>query len=68
MKCQTSLLKKFLGLKGAVYCEAIAMVIFSHVKITCYSGRLRPGSKSLMIFMYSFQKLWLKTSTWDDFW
>ena len=24
------------GLKGAVYYEAIAMVIFSHVKITCY--------------------------------
>ena len=36
MKCQTILLKKFLGLKGAVYHEAIAMVIFSHVKITCY--------------------------------
>ena len=33
-----------------------------------YSGRLRPGSKSFMIFMYIFQKLRLKTSTWDDFW
>ena len=32
------------------------------------SGRLRPGSKSFMIFMYSFQKVWLKTSTRDDFW
>ena len=32
-----------------------------------FSGRLRPGSKSFMIFMYSFQKLWLKTSTRDDF-
>ena len=30
------LLKKFFGLKGAIYYEAIAMVIFSHVKITCY--------------------------------
>ena len=36
MKCQTILLKKFLGLKGAVCYEAIAMMIFSHVKITCY--------------------------------
>ena len=29
-------LKSFFGLKGAVYYEAIAMVIFSHVKIRCY--------------------------------
>ena len=36
MKCQTILLKKFFGPKGAVYYEAIAMAIFSHVKITCY--------------------------------
>ena len=36
MKCQTIFLKWFLGLKGAVYYEAIAMVIFSQVKITCY--------------------------------
>ena len=36
MKCQTILLKKFLGLKGAVYYEAIALVIFLHVRITCY--------------------------------
>ena len=36
MKYQTSLLKKFFGLKGVVYYEAKAMVIFSHVKITCY--------------------------------
>ena len=36
MKYQTILLKKFFGLKDAVYYEAIAMVIFSHVKITCY--------------------------------
>ena len=36
MKCQTIFLKWFLGLKGAIYYEAIAMVIFSHVKITCY--------------------------------
>ena len=35
MKCQTILLKQFFGLKGAVYYEAIAMGIFSHVKITC---------------------------------
>ena len=34
MKCQTILLKKFFGLKGAVYYKAIAMVIFSHVKIS----------------------------------
>ena len=36
MKCQTILLKKFLGLKGAVCYEAIAMVIFSHVKISSF--------------------------------
>ena len=30
MKCQTLLRKKFFGLKGVVYYEAIAMVIFSH--------------------------------------
>ena len=29
-------LNRFFGLKGAVYYEAITMVIFSHVKITCY--------------------------------
>ena len=27
-----------------------------------------PGSKSFMVFMYGFQKLWLKTSTRDDIW
>ena len=36
VKYQTILLKRFFGVKGAVYYEAIAMVIFSHVKITCY--------------------------------
>ena len=38
MKCQTILLKKLFGVKRSVYYEAIAiaMVIFSHVKITCY--------------------------------
>ena len=36
MICQTILLKKFFGLKGTVYYEAMEMVIFSHVKITCY--------------------------------
>ena len=36
MKYQTILLKEFFGLKGVVYYEAIATVIFSHVKITCY--------------------------------
>ena len=29
-------LNSFFGLKGAVYYEAIATVIFSHLKITCY--------------------------------
>ena len=37
MKCETTLLKKFFGLKGAVYYEAIAMVILSHVKITSWT-------------------------------
>ena len=32
------------------------------------SSRLRPGSKSFMVLMYSFQKLWLKTSTRNDIW
>ena len=44
MKCQTILLKKFLGLKGAVYYEAIAMVIFSHVKISSF------GTKAHLVF------------------
>ena len=35
----------------------------SNVKECNFSGRLRPGSKSCMVFMYSFQKQWLKTST-----
>ena len=34
MKYQTILFKWLLGLKGAVYYEATAKVIFSHVKIT----------------------------------
>ena len=37
MKCQTILLKTFFGLKGAVYYEAIAMAIFSRVKIHMWS-------------------------------
>ena len=36
MKYQTILLKKFFGLKGAVYYEAIATVIFSRVKISSF--------------------------------
>ena len=36
MRYQTILRKKVFGLKGAVYYEAIAVVIFSQVKITCY--------------------------------
>ena len=36
MKYQTILLKQFFGLKGAVYYDAIATVIFSHMRITCY--------------------------------
>ena len=36
MKCQTILLKEFFGLKGAVYYEAIAVVKFSHVKISSF--------------------------------
>ena len=39
MKCQTILLKKFFGLKVAVYYEAIAMVIFSHVKISSFRAK-----------------------------
>ena len=29
-------MKQFFPAKGAIYCVAIATVIFSHVKITCY--------------------------------
>ena len=33
-----------------------------------YSGRLRLGSKSFMVFIYSFQKQWFKTSMRDVIW
>ena len=36
MKYQTISLKQFFPAKGAIYCVAIATVIFSQVKITCY--------------------------------
>jgi len=36
MKCQTIFLKNYFGLKSAVYYEAIAMVLFSHVKISSF--------------------------------
>ena len=36
MKYQTISLKQFFPVKGAIYYVAIAMVTFSHVKITCY--------------------------------
>ena len=36
MKFQTISLKNFFAAKGAIYYVAIAMVIFSQVKITCY--------------------------------
>ena len=41
MKCQTISLKYFFAAKGAIYYVAIATVIFSHVKITCYFHMLR---------------------------
>ena len=47
---------------------ALCPKLCPHKPSLLHSGRLRPGSKSLMIFMHSFQKLCLKTSTWDDFW
>ena len=36
MKYQTISMKQFFPAKGAIYYVAIATVIFSHVKITCY--------------------------------
>ena len=36
MKFQTISLKNLFAAKGAIYYVAIATVIFSHVKITCY--------------------------------
>ena len=38
MKFLTISLKYFFAAKGAIYYVAIATVIFSHVKITCYFG------------------------------
>ena len=40
MKYQTILFKYFFGLKGAVYFEAIATMIFSHVKISSFRARV----------------------------
>ena len=39
MKYQTTLLNYFYGLKGAVYYEAIAAVIFSHVKMSSFCAK-----------------------------
>ena len=36
MKYQTVSLQQFFGVQGAIYHVAIATVIFSHAKITCY--------------------------------
>ena len=36
MKYKTISLQQIFGVKGTIYYEAIATVIFSHVKITCY--------------------------------
>ena len=36
MKFHTSSLTYFFAAKGAIFYVAIATVIFSHVKITCY--------------------------------
>ena len=36
MKCQTISPKYFFAAKGAIYCVAIATVLFSHVKITLF--------------------------------
>ena len=41
MKYKTISLKEFFGVKGTIYYEAIATVIFSHVKITCYFHKWR---------------------------
>ena len=42
----------------------LLFALFNSERVS-YSGRLRPGSNSFIVFMYSFQKLWLKTSTRD---
>ena len=39
MKYQTILFKLSFGLKGAVCYEAIAMVVFSHVKISSFRAK-----------------------------
>ena len=39
MKYQTTLLKYFCAAKGAIYYMAIAMVIFSCVKISCFHAK-----------------------------
>ena len=40
MKYQIILFKEVFGLKGAVHYEAIATVIFSHVKISSFAQKL----------------------------
>ena len=56
------------GLKGAVYYEAIAMVIFSHVKITCYFHTWSPPSPWAMSILVILSNRWQETeSVWKWF-
>ena len=43
MKYQTTSLKYVFAAKGAIYYVAVAMVIFSCVKISCFHAKSSPG-------------------------
>ena len=56
MKYQTTLLKYFCAAKGAIYYVAIAMVIFSCVKISCFHA------KAQLVFQWKSAGLLSRTS------
>ena len=57
-------MKQFFPAKGAIYCVAIAMVIFSHVKITCnfHMGRYHVFARKLTWYFIGVHliKLYIK--------
>ena len=67
-----SAVRRNLNSSSAPVVHKVDRAIISYPLNTLYqvdnSGTLRPGSKSLIVFMHSFQKLWLKTFTMDDIW
>ena len=55
MKFQTITLKYFFAVKASIYYVAIATVIFSHVKITCYMF-LHESSPGIYIIILLHEK------------